>query len=766
MNYEKLKIIKQCAVLVLIFIFIPSQILFFALITKANVSLSSPQAGSCTQNSGTTASGAQSTIYPIGVIQITLTASEVSPGQDDQSTNSVTTGNARGTNMGNISQNGDVIGNVVSIIPPTGTSFVILSGKENSNDSSQLTPTNVTINNAISQDASSQADSNLGISVGLVSAGTAGVGRVIVAIARDADGTSNETYPKSGSGNNTVTITIDGLGLSIPPSGNGSLSGTLQATLVASPPSGIGMSGGVGSPTVISAIPGFNGTFNICTISSTSNDSLSCSISTPPPNNPTVTVIPNSISCTRYTATDMSGVTRTVYPVGTIKITTTPSNLVPAQDDQATGSMTTGNAKANNNGNISLDGSVIGNVFSLIPPSGTKFVVVPGFEDITNASQISQSNVTIENAFSKDSKTNAESYIGVSAGVVSQGTAGGGRAIVAIARDADSTGTTAGSETYPKSGTGSCTATININGLALVNTSSTDDTLSGTLSTTIDQSPPSGIGMSGGIDGNINSAFPGIGGTSVQLCSLQAISSTSSSSSGSSGSSSSSSSSGSLSSSSSSSSSGLISSSSSSSSGSFNNCPPCLVSGSQCPINCLENLINCNGVAYLNICDYQRIKCGCGTSNNSTSSSGGTSSTSSTSSSSGATAPTPNLNPNFSGVWKGIAKITSPSGKSVSKLAVLKLCISDGELSGSVNVSGAINGGEILSQDVKSENEVDVDVADRNDDIISVNLKLVNNRRLSIGIEDTESFLARKTKVIKQCLQSLRKNKNSLVRKE
>lgn len=752
----KKKIIKSLVILINIFILMTSQILLFAQDSQALVSVQFPTAGICVQNSGTLATGAQSTMYPLGVIQITLKAGELNPGVDDQVTAAVTVGNARAVNMGSISQNGDAIGNVISIIPPTGTSFVILPGKENLNDSSQLALTNVTINNAISQDASSQVDSNLGISVGVASNTTTGFNRTIIAIAKDAD----DTYPKAGTSNNSVTITINGLGLSIPPSGNSSLSGTLQAIFDQTPPSGIGVSGGVASPAILSAIPSVSNSPNLCTISSTSNDSLSCSISTSPSVNPGITVVPNSISCTRYTAADMSGITKTVYPVGTIKITTTPANLVPGQDDQATGLMTVGNARANNNGNISVDGSVIGNIFSLIPPAGTKFVIVPGFEDSTNTSLISQSNVTIDNAFSKDSKTNAESYLGVSAGVVTQGVAGVGRAIIAIAKDADGIGDSAGGEVYPKSGTGACTSTISISGLGLVSSSSIEDTLNGILSATFDQIPPSVIGVSGSVGNNsIASVLPGIGGTSVQLCNSQVASS----SSGNISSSSSSSSSGSLSSSSSSSSSGSViftSSSSSgsistSSSGTLNNCPLCLVSGSQCPTNCQENIINCNGVAYLNICDYQRIKCGCGIASTSTSSSG---STSSSSSSGGDTVIESSLNPNFSGVWKGVAKVTSSNGKKQSKLAVLKLCINGGDIEGTINVAGIISNGEILSQDIKSENEVDVDVVDKNDDLTSINLKLVNNRRLSVGTEDIASFLARKTKVLKQCLQSFRKD--------
>ena len=752
---KKNKTMKQLIATALILIFISSQILFFIHNAQAAVSISN-LTGSCSQNSGTTASGTQNTVYSIGTIQITTTNAEINPGQDDSASTQATTGNARATNMGSISNNGDIIGNIFSIVPPTGTKFVILSGKEDSLNPNNLAQSNATINNSLSQD-SMGVDSSLGINVGVVTAGTVGVDRVIVAITRDADSTSNvETYPKSGTANNTATITITGLGLSIPPSGNTSLSGTLQATIDSVLPSGIGQSGGV-SPTLYSAIPGFTGTLNICTIGGSSTTSSSSSSSSS--GSTSSTSSPIMVQTTSNSNDTCAPVLSTsIYSIMTIQITARTADFNPAPDDAPTTSQTTGNARATNGGRISSDGDVIGNIFSLVPPAGAKFVILPSFENTLNPTLLSNSNATISNAFSTDTSNpySFDDLLGISVGVVTTGSAGNGRAIVAIARDAD--GAVANNyEQYPKSGTGNNTATITINGLGIQFDSELPT--SSILQITTDIIPPAGIGRSGGYLTSGQSplqasAFPGLPTTSLSICTFRGTSSTSSSS-------------GSLSSSSSSSSSGSISSTSSSSSGStsasssgvLNNCPPCLASGSQCPTNCPENLTNCNGVAYLNICDYQRIRCGCGTSSSSTSTSGGVSSTSSTSSSSGTTTPTVNLNSNFSGLWKGVAKVTSSSGKSISQLAVLKLCVSDGELTGTVNVSGVINSGEILSQNIKSENEVDVDVADRNDDISSINLKLVNNRRLSIAIEDVASFLTRKTKTIKQCLQSFRKSR-------
>ncbi len=275
---------KRQIALLFVFAFMLSNLLsLFGPSAQAAITITAPSAGTCFQHTGTTASGALVTVYNIGTIQISLTASEISPAQDTVAAVGATTPNARATLAGSISTPGDVIGNVFSLTPPTGTNFVIVPGFQNSStagSSNHLATANAVISNAISQDSTTgTADSSLGISVGVVTTGTAGIGRAIVAIARDADSASTafgtETYPKTNTGTNTATITITGLGIAIPPSGDGALSGTLQATLDANPPSGIGTTsvqaanGSVSTTgTAAAAIPGLTGTINLCTVTS------------------------------------------------------------------------------------------------------------------------------------------------------------------------------------------------------------------------------------------------------------------------------------------------------------------------------------------------------------------------------------------------------------------------------------------------------------------------------------------------------------------
>ena len=241
---------------------------------NAQVTITVPTAGTCFQHSGKISDGALATVYNLGSIQLNLIASEITPGRDAAPSGSTNASIAQATNNGSISNNGDVIGNIFTVVPPSGTNFVIVPGFQDNTTgrSNQLATSNVTISSAVSQDSTTGAESNLGISVGVVTNGTTAVGRAVVAIALDADANSTaagqEIYPKSGTTRNPATITINGLGIVVPPSEEVTLSGTLQATFDPTPPTGIGMSGGNGNPTVESAIPGIFITTKICTITS------------------------------------------------------------------------------------------------------------------------------------------------------------------------------------------------------------------------------------------------------------------------------------------------------------------------------------------------------------------------------------------------------------------------------------------------------------------------------------------------------------------
>ena len=143
-----------------------------------------------------------------------------------------------------------------------------------------------------------------------------------------------------------------------------------------------------------------------------------------------------------------------IYPVMLIQIT---DDFAPGVDDSPAASQTTGNARAINAGSISSDSDVIGNVFSFVPPAGAKFVILSGFEDPTNTNQLSSTNATIT-ATSRDSgNPGVDDFVGIRVGVVTSGSAGIGRAIVAIARDADTTGHIETLNTYGR-------GTISING--------------------------------------------------------------------------------------------------------------------------------------------------------------------------------------------------------------------------------------------------------------------------------------------------------------
>src|SRR3989338_1000683 len=182
---------------------------------QAAVTITAPSAGTCFQHTSTVSTGALVTVYNIGTIQISLTAAEITPGQDATANAGPATAVAQAVDItaatgGDIYDASDVIGNVFSFVPPTGTNFVIVPGFQSAvrGSSHTLAAANASISNAISQESTNGgADNNLGISVGVVTSGSVGVGRAIVAIARDGDSSTaptigTETYPKSGTGTN------------------------------------------------------------------------------------------------------------------------------------------------------------------------------------------------------------------------------------------------------------------------------------------------------------------------------------------------------------------------------------------------------------------------------------------------------------------------------------------------------------------------------------------------------------------------------------
>ncbi len=270
---------KRRIALMFVFAFMLSNLLsLFGPSAQAAVTVTAATAGTCFQHNGTVANGALVTVYDIGQITISLTAAEITPGVDAAGTTAGTGAGitvAKATTAGTVSTASDVIGNIFVINPPTGTNFVIVPGFQDTtaNRTSTLLNANASISNAVSSESTNAAlDSNLDIDVGVVTAGTGPIGKAIVAIARDADAGSatanfgSETYPKSGTGSNTVTISITGLGIAIPPSGDTPLSGTLAASLSSSVPTEVAASGGSGAPAVAPAIAGLNQPIPLCTV--------------------------------------------------------------------------------------------------------------------------------------------------------------------------------------------------------------------------------------------------------------------------------------------------------------------------------------------------------------------------------------------------------------------------------------------------------------------------------------------------------------------
>lgn len=173
-------------------------------------------------------------------------------------------------------------------------------------------------------------------------------------------------------------------------------------------------------------------------------------------------------------------------------------------------------------------------------------------------------------------------------------------------------------------------------------------------------------------------------------------------------------------------------------------------SGSACPvIDCSSPPAGCMydaGITLTNGC----LNCGNLICSSSSSSSGSIfNNSSSSSSSSGGINESPKLNLNFKGVWRGTVKQSLTQKK---KIITLRLCVNNGELQGTVKVPGVFDLSDIVSQEVQSENEVSIDVADENDNIITLILKLLNNKSMQIKLEDGSEGKIRKTGTNRSCL--------------
>ena len=119
---------KRRIALLFVFAFMLSNLLsLFGPSANAAVTPSVPSPGLCFQHtgSGTVASGANVTIYSIGQLTISALVNDISPGGDAAATATANGAVARATDTaGTISDStGAILGNLVTIVPPTGTNL-------------------------------------------------------------------------------------------------------------------------------------------------------------------------------------------------------------------------------------------------------------------------------------------------------------------------------------------------------------------------------------------------------------------------------------------------------------------------------------------------------------------------------------------------------------------------------------------------------------------------------------------------------------------
>jgi len=106
------------------------------------------------------------------------------------------------------------------------------------------------------------------------------------------------------------------------------------------------------------------------------------------------------------------------------------------------------------------------------------------------------------------------------------------------------------------------------------------------------------------------------------------------------------------------------------------------------------------------------------------------------------------LNKNFTGIWKN--RIVNNNSKTIT----LKLCIKNQKLDGIVDISGEIENGKIISQNIISNNEVSVTVKGGNDLIKELNLKLIDKKHLQVSINNGQAFEIKKLNSSRSCLST------------
>ncbi|MBI2995839.1 MAG: hypothetical protein HYY52_03945 [Candidatus Melainabacteria bacterium] len=97
-------------------------------------------------------------------------------------------------------------------------------------------------------------------------------------------------------------------------------------------------------------------------------------------------------------------------------------------------------------------------------------------------------------------------------------------------------------------------------------------------------------------------------------------------------------------------------------------------------------------------------------------------------------------------------------GLSGSRIITFKLCVRDGKLEGTVHQGDVFINGVIKSQNILSENEVIIDIVDKNNNSTNLRLNLISKREMQVTFSDEHTTNARKLNLFKSCLL---KNQNS-----
>jgi hypothetical protein len=114
------------------------------------------------------------------------------------------------------------------------------------------------------------------------------------------------------------------------------------------------------------------------------------------------------------------------------------------------------------------------------------------------------------------------------------------------------------------------------------------------------------------------------------------------------------------------------------------------------------------------------------------------------------TPPDVKISQDFEGIWKGVIKlnqIPTTRQEKLARLVIFKFCIIGNAIEGTVKRTTFINDGDVISQSVKSNNQITIDAVDEEGNLVTIDLELLDKRSMKAKFDTGETLILRKIRV-------------------